>query len=84
MYLYVRNLRFCFPSQIQFPALDIRLSYNDVQLFLAIAKSIPATGSTGPSDTATEAESSASTASTDTPSTSKDSFRHKTEALLGL
>uniref|UniRef100_A0A8C2JST0 Vacuolar protein sorting 13 homolog D n=1 Tax=Cyprinus carpio TaxID=7962 RepID=A0A8C2JST0_CYPCA len=40
--------------EIQFPALDIRLSYNDVQLFLAIAKSIPTTGSTGPSDTATE------------------------------
>ncbi|KTF87777.1 hypothetical protein cypCar_00034814, partial [Cyprinus carpio] len=65
--------------EIQFPALDIRLSYNDVQLFLAIAKSIPTTGSTGPSDTATEAESSASTASTDTPSKSKDSFRQKTE-----
>ncbi|XP_034027547.1 LOW QUALITY PROTEIN: vacuolar protein sorting-associated protein 13D [Thalassophryne amazonica] len=27
--------------EIQFPALDIRLSYNDIQLFLAIAKSIP-------------------------------------------
>uniref|UniRef100_A0A672LEB6 Vacuolar protein sorting 13 homolog D n=1 Tax=Sinocyclocheilus grahami TaxID=75366 RepID=A0A672LEB6_SINGR len=60
--------------EIQFPALDIRLSYNDVLLFLAIAKSIPTTGSTGPSDTATEAEISASTASTDTPSKSKDSF----------
>uniref|UniRef100_A0A8C1KFS4 Vacuolar protein sorting 13 homolog D n=1 Tax=Cyprinus carpio TaxID=7962 RepID=A0A8C1KFS4_CYPCA len=43
--------------EIQFPALDIRLSYNDVQLFLAIAKSIPTTGSAGPSDTAAEAES---------------------------
>lgn len=66
-----------FPSllEIQFPALDIRLSYNDVQFFLA-------TGSTGPSETATEAESSASTASTDPPSKSKDSFRQKTEALL--
>ncbi|XP_016135660.1 vacuolar protein sorting-associated protein 13D-like [Sinocyclocheilus grahami] len=68
--------------EIQFPALDIRLSYNDVLLFLAIAKSIPTTGSTGPSDTATEAEISASTASTDTPSKSKDSFKQKTEALL--
>uniref|UniRef100_A0A8C2EHE7 Vacuolar protein sorting 13 homolog D n=1 Tax=Cyprinus carpio TaxID=7962 RepID=A0A8C2EHE7_CYPCA len=47
--------------EIQFPALDIRLSYNDVQLFLAIAKSIPTTGSAGPSDTAAEAESTAST-----------------------
>ncbi|KAM4737865.1 intermembrane lipid transfer protein VPS13D isoform 3-T3 [Anableps anableps] len=28
--------------EIQFPALDIRLSYNDIQLFLAIAKSISA------------------------------------------
>ncbi|MEQ2162830.1 hypothetical protein GOODEAATRI_023926, partial [Goodea atripinnis] len=28
--------------QIQFPALDIRLSYNDIQLFLSIAKSISA------------------------------------------
>lgn len=80
----MHNLRFRFSPQIQFPALDIRLSYNDVQLFLAIAKSIPTTGSTGPSDTATEAESSASTASTDTSSKSKDSFRLKTEALLGL
>uniref|UniRef100_A0A9J7Y3S5 Vacuolar protein sorting 13 homolog D n=1 Tax=Cyprinus carpio carpio TaxID=630221 RepID=A0A9J7Y3S5_CYPCA len=68
--------------EIQFPALDIRLSYNDVQLFLAIAKSIPTTGSAGPSDTAAEAESTASTASTDTPSKTKDSFRQKTEALL--
>ncbi|KAM6924954.1 intermembrane lipid transfer protein VPS13D [Xenentodon cancila] len=28
--------------EIQFPALDIRLSYNDIQLFLSIAKTIPA------------------------------------------
>uniref|UniRef100_A0A3P9N194 Vacuolar protein sorting 13 homolog D n=1 Tax=Poecilia reticulata TaxID=8081 RepID=A0A3P9N194_POERE len=28
--------------EIQFPALDIRLSYNDIQLFLSIAKSISA------------------------------------------
>lgn len=74
------KFKILFPTQIQFPALDIRLSYNDVQLFLAIAKSIPTTGSTGPSDTATETESSAPTASTD----AKHSFRLKTEALLGL
>lgn len=80
----MHNFKFRFPPQIQFPALDIRLSYNDVQLFLAIAKSIPTTGSAGPSDTAAEAESTASTASTDTPSKTKDSFRQKTEALLGL
>ncbi|KAM9751025.1 intermembrane lipid transfer protein VPS13D isoform 4-T4 [Menidia menidia] len=38
--------------EIQFPALDIRLSYNDIQLFLAIAKSIPtaSAGPTPPSD----------------------------------
>uniref|UniRef100_A0A803U021 UBA domain-containing protein n=1 Tax=Anolis carolinensis TaxID=28377 RepID=A0A803U021_ANOCA len=35
--------------EIQLQALDIRLSYNDVQLFLAIAKSIP--GQTGSSST---------------------------------
>ncbi|XP_029973693.1 vacuolar protein sorting-associated protein 13D, partial [Salarias fasciatus] len=34
--------------EIQFPALDIRLSYNDIQLFLAIAKSIPAAGAPPP------------------------------------
>ncbi|XP_065141972.1 intermembrane lipid transfer protein VPS13D isoform X2 [Paramisgurnus dabryanus] len=63
--------------EIQFPTLDIRLSYNDVQLFLAIAKSIPTTASAGPVDTATE--TATTTASTEKP---KDSFRHKTEALL--
>ncbi|XP_078806203.1 intermembrane lipid transfer protein VPS13D isoform X4 [Oryzias latipes] len=31
--------------EIQFPALDIRLSYNDIQLFLAIAKSFPTASS---------------------------------------
>ncbi|TRY87039.1 hypothetical protein DNTS_009138 [Danionella cerebrum] len=63
--------------EIQFPALDIRLSYNDVQLFLAIAKSIPTTGSVSFPE---EAETSASI---DPASKTKDSFRQKTEALLG-
>lgn len=73
-------------SQIQFPALDIRLSYNDVQLFLAIAKSIPTSGSPGPSDTAegTQALVVPSTANQDPSSSQKDNFRHKTEALLGM
>ncbi|CAB1336324.1 unnamed protein product [Coregonus sp. 'balchen'] len=70
--------------EIQFPALDIRLSYNDVQLFLAIAKSIPTAGSPGPSDTAegTQALVVPSTANHDPSSSQKDTFRHKTEALL--
>ncbi|XP_076848119.1 LOW QUALITY PROTEIN: intermembrane lipid transfer protein VPS13D [Brachyhypopomus gauderio] len=65
--------------EIQFPALDIRLSYNDVQLFLAIAKSIP-TGS--PSATDPACASQAVPASPDTTSKPKDSFRQRTEALL--
>ncbi|XP_063001311.1 intermembrane lipid transfer protein VPS13D isoform X8 [Elgaria multicarinata webbii] len=36
--------------EIQFQVLDIRLSYNDVQLFLAIAKSIPGQTSNAVSD----------------------------------
>ncbi|XP_071393480.1 intermembrane lipid transfer protein VPS13D [Centroberyx affinis] len=63
--------------EIQFPALDIRLSYNDIQLFLAIAKSIPTAGAPLPSSSA-----STSTASTEPPATPKDIFRHKTEALI--
>ncbi|XP_041130652.1 vacuolar protein sorting-associated protein 13D-like isoform X3 [Polyodon spathula] len=61
--------------EIQFPALDIRLSYNDVQLFLAIAKSIPTSGSTSPPDPTLDAEPS-------TSKTTQDLFRHKTEAIL--
>ncbi|XP_070696419.1 intermembrane lipid transfer protein VPS13D [Pempheris klunzingeri] len=63
--------------EIQFPALDIRLSYNDIQLFLAIAKSIPTASTALPSDSDT------STApSTESTSTAKDLFRQKTEALI--
>ncbi|XP_062872043.1 intermembrane lipid transfer protein VPS13D [Trichomycterus rosablanca] len=64
--------------EIQFPTLDIRLSYNDVQLFLAIAKSIP----TGSADAADLAITDSSTASLDVTSKPKDDFRLKTEALL--
>ncbi|MGH0118333.1 UNVERIFIED_CONTAM: hypothetical protein FKN15_048569 [Acipenser sinensis] len=59
--------------EIQFPALDIRLSYNDVQLFLAIAKSIPTSGS--PPDPTLDTEPS-------TSKTTQELFRHKTEAIL--
>lgn len=61
--------------QIQFPALDIRLSYNDIQLFLAIAKSIPTASTPVPPTTAPGIESTAAP---------KDNFRQKTEALIGL
>lgn len=68
--------------EIQFPALDIRLSYNDVQLFLAIAKSIPTSGSPGSSDAADAAQPGTSTTSPEPATSLKDNFRHKTEALL--
>ncbi|XP_053498784.1 intermembrane lipid transfer protein VPS13D isoform X2 [Ictalurus furcatus] len=67
--------------EIHFPALDIRLSYNDVQLFLAIAKSIP-TGSPSVTDPAFASQAVLSTASPETSTKPKDSFRHRTEALL--
>ncbi|KAK0134325.1 Vacuolar protein sorting-associated protein 13D [Merluccius polli] len=62
--------------EIQFPALDIRLSYNDIELFLAIARSIP-TGATAPDD-----PTSAPTAGPGPVLSQKDSFKAKTEALL--
>ncbi|KAJ8370962.1 hypothetical protein SKAU_G00109900 [Synaphobranchus kaupii] len=68
--------------EIQFPALDIRLSYNDVQLFLAIAKSIPTSGSPSTDDPSASSQSGTSTANPDTNFTQKELFRHKTEALL--
>ncbi|XP_060794237.1 intermembrane lipid transfer protein VPS13D isoform X2 [Neoarius graeffei] len=67
--------------EIQFPALDIRLSYNDVQLFLAIAKSIP-TGSPSVAEPAFASQAVQPTASPETTTKPKDSFRHRTEALL--
>ncbi|XP_076023177.1 intermembrane lipid transfer protein VPS13D isoform X2 [Genypterus blacodes] len=63
--------------EIQFPALDIRLSYNDIQLFLAIAKSIPTASASHPCDSDTT--SSTSTAPSAVP---KDPFRQKSEALI--
>ncbi|XP_066547335.1 intermembrane lipid transfer protein VPS13D isoform X1 [Amia ocellicauda] len=59
--------------EIQFPALDIRLSYNDVQLFLAIAKSIPTSASPGEPHLDSNPDAAVS---------QKDLFRHKTEALV--
>ncbi|XP_045426585.1 vacuolar protein sorting-associated protein 13D isoform X9 [Pipistrellus kuhlii] len=46
--------------EIQLQALDIRLSYNDVQLFLAIAKSIPEQANAAVPDTAASEASSVS------------------------
>ncbi|XP_026189006.1 vacuolar protein sorting-associated protein 13D isoform X2 [Mastacembelus armatus] len=63
--------------EIQLPSLDIRLSYNDIQLFLAIAKSIPTASSPVPSDCDTSAVAAPAAASTP-----KDIFRQKTEALI--
>ncbi|XP_008302450.1 vacuolar protein sorting-associated protein 13D isoform X1 [Stegastes partitus] len=63
--------------EIQFPVLDIRLSYNDIQLFLAIAKSIPTASSPLPADS--DATSAATSEATATP---KDIFRQKTEGLI--
>ncbi|KAJ3586857.1 hypothetical protein NHX12_013249 [Muraenolepis orangiensis] len=60
--------------EIQFPALDIRLSYNDIELFLAIARSIP-TGATTPEDPTSAADPEPALSQ-------KDSFKAKTEALL--
>ncbi|XP_069382319.1 intermembrane lipid transfer protein VPS13D isoform X3 [Paralichthys olivaceus] len=65
--------------EIQLPVLDIRLSYNDIQLFLAIAKSIPTSSTTLPSDSDVLLETATSTEPTATP---KDIFRQKTEALI--
>ncbi|MCJ8741597.1 hypothetical protein PDJAM_G00072560 [Pangasius djambal] len=67
--------------EIQFPTLDIRLSYNDVQLFLAIAKSIP-TGSPSVADPASASQAVQSTASPETTTKTKYSFRRQTQALL--
>lgn len=65
--------------QIQFPALDIRLSYNDIQLFLAIAKSIPTASASLPRDLDTT-----SSTSSEPPAVPKDHFRQKSEALSGV
>lgn len=61
--------------EIQFPALAIRLSYNDIQLFLDIAKSLPSWGTQE-----TEMETQNPVAPESTPP--KDSFGRKTEALI--
>ncbi|KAF0036552.1 hypothetical protein F2P81_011864 [Scophthalmus maximus] len=56
--------------EIQFPALDIRLSYKDIQLFLAIARSIPTASAPLPPDSDLVSETSTS-----------DTSRQQTEAL---
>ncbi|XP_077570887.1 intermembrane lipid transfer protein VPS13D isoform X2 [Stigmatopora nigra] len=56
--------------EIQFPVLDIRLSYNDIQLFLAIAKSIPSANAPQASDPVPL-------------DTTKDSHKKKNLALIG-
>ncbi|XP_018606143.2 vacuolar protein sorting-associated protein 13D isoform X2 [Scleropages formosus] len=68
--------------EIQVPALDIRLSYNDIQLFLAIAKSIPTAGPPSSSEPGASTQGGSSTANLDASTSQKDLFRHKTEALL--
>lgn len=67
--------------QVQFPALDIRLSYNDIQLFFAIAKSIPTAGAPLSPDGAAAPDAEAAAAAAAAP---RDSFRQKTEALVGV
>ncbi|KAM4563375.1 intermembrane lipid transfer protein VPS13D isoform 4-T4 [Odontesthes bonariensis] len=59
--------------EIHFPALDIRLSYNDIQLFLAIAKSIPTTSSAPPPPRESD--------STEATAPPKDGFRNQTLTL---
>ncbi|KAG8434275.1 hypothetical protein GDO86_012595 [Hymenochirus boettgeri] len=49
--------------EIQLPVLDIRLSYNDVQLFLAIAKSIPEQTSPSAPESSVKDKESASSSS---------------------
>lgn len=72
-------LHLCCVLQIQFPALDIRLSYNDIQLFLAIAKSVPAASTPPTSDLHTAAVPPSRT--TTTP---KDICRKKNAPAAGL
>lgn len=65
--------------QIHFPALDIRLSYNDIQLFLAIAKSIP-TASTPPASRSDTSH----TLSAEMSDLRREDLSEKTEAVTGM
>ncbi|XP_068096572.1 intermembrane lipid transfer protein VPS13D isoform X2 [Hyperolius riggenbachi] len=68
--------------EIQLQTLDIRLSYNDVQLFLAIAKSIPEqTSSSAPESAAPEALVSTS-ASSNIKDNEIVAYRHVMDPLL--
>lgn len=77
-HLMVISIVLAISWQIQFPALDIRLSYNDIQLFLAIAKSIPTASASLPCDSDTT-----SSTSTEPPAAPKDNFKQKAEVLIG-
>ncbi|XP_007491817.2 intermembrane lipid transfer protein VPS13D isoform X1 [Monodelphis domestica] len=78
--------------EIHLQNLDIRLSYNDVQLFLAIAKSIPEQASVAVPDSAVLEAASASShlpgsswsCETPTISETRDSPRHTLDPLLEL
>lgn len=65
--------------QIHFPALDIRLSYNDIQLFLAIAKSLPGAGM---QHAASQSDTSHSLSTASSQSRRED-LGQKTEAFTG-
>lgn len=72
-------------------ALDIRLSYNDVQLFLAIAKSIPQqTGAALPDSAASGAgnaadpSSSALGSETSLAHETRDGSKHVLDPVLGM
>ncbi|XP_058408923.1 intermembrane lipid transfer protein VPS13D isoform X7 [Diceros bicornis minor] len=73
--------------EIQLQALDIRLSYNDVQLFLAIAKSIPEQANAAVPDAAALEASSVSTYPPGAPRVGeevKEGTRHTLDPILEL
>ncbi|KAE8593143.1 hypothetical protein XENTR_v10019000 [Xenopus tropicalis] len=77
--------------EIQLPALDIRLSYNDVQLFLAIAKSIPKQASASGAESAVQdvepvpSNSPGSVKENENPALgSRDTQRHSMDPLLKI
>ncbi|XP_061458181.1 intermembrane lipid transfer protein VPS13D isoform X3 [Rhineura floridana] len=76
--------------EIQLQALDIRLSYNDVQLFLAIAKSIPGQTSNAVSDssasdvTVTASTSTASSWANEISGETIETCKHTLDPVLEL
>lgn len=78
-------------AQIHLQALDVRLSYNDVQLFLAIAKSIPSQANSMVVDaSALDARASASASPTaswlngSSASDTNDTPQHTLDPVLGM